>query len=128
MQDVQNHPKPQIQYTLVSDVMNDIVYTRAYNRGSLKESKNVNIQEYKGYQQMLRYLGGTAFMYNRRAISAKEIYDYCEIIGEVELCNEWIRTHKEDNPSKLVLLFFLREEQHKMNMEVRILRTSLLFL
>lgn len=30
MQDVQNHPKPQIQYILVSDVMNEIVYTRAY--------------------------------------------------------------------------------------------------
>ena len=93
------------------------IYTRAYNRVLPNDSKNINVKEYKGYQQMLRYLGGTAFLYNGRAISAKEIYDYCKIMGETELCEEWIRTHKEDNPSKLVLLFFLREEQNKMNWE-----------
>ena len=61
------------------------VYTRAYNRDSLKVSKNINIQEYKGYQQMLRYLGGTAFMYNGCDISAKEIYDYYRKIQKLHM-------------------------------------------
>ena len=94
------------------------IYTRAYNRDSANVSRDFNREEYKGYQQMLRYLGGTAFVKGgSRTVSAKEIYDYCEIVDATELCKEWIRTHKEDNPSKLVLLFFLREEQNKMNWE-----------
>lgn len=94
------------------------VYTRAYNRNSVNGNHNINREEYRGYQQMLRYLGGTAFVKgDSRTVSAKEIYDYCGRMGATELCKEWIRTHKEDNPSKLVLLFFLREEQNRMNWE-----------
>ena len=94
------------------------VYTRAYNRNSVNCNHNINIEEYRGYQQMLRYLGGTAFVKgDSRTVSAKDIYDYCERMDATDLCHEWIRTHKEDNPSKLVLLFFLREEQNRMNWE-----------
>lgn len=94
------------------------IYTRAYNRNSVKDSRNINREEYRGYQLMLRHLGGAAFVKgDSRTVSAKEIYDYCKIMGATDLCKEWIRTHKEDNPSKLVLLFFLREEQNRMNWE-----------
>lgn len=94
------------------------VYTRAYNRNSANGNHSINMEEYRGYQQMLRYLGGTAFVKGgSRTVSAKDIYDYCERMGVTELCKEWVRTHKEDNPSKLVLLFFLREEQNRMNWE-----------
>ncbi len=94
------------------------IYTRAYSRDWAKDRCDFDRKEYKDYQQMLRYLGGSAFVKgDRRTVSAKDIYDYCEIMDATELCKEWIRTHKKDNPSKLVLLFFLREEQDKMNWE-----------
>ena len=94
------------------------IYTRSYSRDLVKDRCDFDRKEYKDYQQMLRYLGGSAFVKgDRRTVSAKDIYDYCEIMDAIELCKEWIRTHKKDNPSKLVLLFFLREEQDKMNWE-----------
>jgi len=100
------------------DAIFEHIYTRAYNRNSTKVSRDFNKEEYKGYQQMLRHLGGTAFVKgDSRTVSAKDIYDYCKRMDATDLCNEWIRTHKEDNPSKLVLLFFLREDQDIMNWE-----------
>ena len=64
---------------------------------------------------MLRYLGGCAYRNNSRSISISAIYEYCEKMGQEELCRRWIQKHKEDNPSKLVLFFFLRETHHEMD-------------
>lgn len=90
------------------------IYTREYNR-ALEQEQYFNSKEYREYQQMLHNLGGCAFRNNSRTVSAGSIYDYCKVMGQKRLCENWIQLHKEDNPSKLVLLFFLREEQNEMD-------------
>ena len=89
------------------------IYTREYNRAS--SDIYFKSGEYSEYQQMLRYLGGCAYRNNSRSISISAIYEYCEKMGQEELCRRWIQKHKEDNPSKLVLFFFLRETHHEMD-------------
>lgn len=89
------------------------IYTREYNRAS--SDIYFKSGEYLEYQQMLRYLGGCAYRNNSRSISISAIYEYCEKMGQEELCRQWIQKHKEDNPSKLVLFFFLRETHHEMD-------------
>lgn len=89
------------------------IYTREYNRAS--SDIYFKSGEYLEYQQMLRYLGGCAYRNNSRSISISVIYEYCEKMGQEELCRRWIQKHKEDNPSKLVLFFFLRETHHEMD-------------
>lgn len=89
------------------------IYTREYNRAS--SDIYFKSGEYLEYQQMLRYLGGCAYRNNSRSISISAIYEYCEKMGQEELCRRWIQKHKEDNPSKLVLFFFLRETHHEMD-------------
>lgn len=90
------------------------IYTREYNRTSEQEIY-FKTKEYREYQQMLHYLGGCAYKYNSRSISIGLLYDYCKQMGEEDLCKRWIQLHQNDNPSKLVLLFFLREEQNEMD-------------
>lgn len=89
------------------------IYTREYNRAS--SDIYFKSGEYLEYQQMLRYLGGCAYRNNSRSISISAIYEYCEKMGQEELCRRWIQKHKEDNPSKLVLFFFLRETHYEMD-------------
>lgn len=89
------------------------IYTREYNRSS--SDIYFKSKEYLEYQQMLRYLGGCAYRNNSRSISISAIYEYCEKMGQEDLCQRWIQKHKEDNPSKLVLFFFLREIHHEMD-------------
>lgn len=89
------------------------IYTREYNRVS--SDIYFKSGEYLEYQQMLRYLGGCAYRNNSRNISISAIYEYCEKMGQEDLCRRWIQKHKEDNPSKLVLFFFLRETHHEMD-------------
>lgn len=89
------------------------IYTREYNRSS--SDIYFKSKEYLEYQRMLRYLGGCAYRNNSRSISISAIYEYCEKMGQEDLCQRWIQKHKEDNPSKLVLFFFLREIHHEMD-------------
>lgn len=89
------------------------IYTREYNHAS--SDIYFKSGEYLEYQQMLRYLGGCAYRNNSRSISISAIYEYCEKMGQEDLCRRWIQKHKEDNPSKLVLLFFLRETHDEMD-------------
>jgi len=90
------------------------IYTREYNRASQDEIY-FKSREYLEYQQMLRDLGACAFRNNSRSISISAIYEYCTKMGREEVCQRWIQKHKEDNPSKLVLFFFLREIHHEMD-------------
>lgn len=90
------------------------IYTREYNRMSQDEIY-FKSREYREYQQMLRDLGSCAFRNNSRSISISAIYEYCTRMGHEEICQRWIQKHKEDNPSKLVLFFFLREIYHEMD-------------
>ena len=90
------------------------IYTREYNRNS-KVDFHFKSAEYKEYHQMLHHLGICAYRHNSRAVNIKNIYDYCEQLKCTELCENWIQKHKNDNPSKLVLLFFLRERQNDMD-------------
>lgn len=90
------------------------IYTREYNRPSEKELY-FKSREYREYQQMLHYLGGCAYRDNSRAVAIGSVYEYCKSMGQTELCENWIQLHKNDNPSKLVLLFFLREEHNEMD-------------
>lgn len=90
------------------------IYTREYNRETEREIY-FKSKEYKEYQQMLRYLGGCAYKEHSRAVAIRAIYDYCQCMGQAEMCENWIQLHKKDNPSKLVLLFFLREAYNEMD-------------
>lgn len=90
------------------------IYTREYNRSS-QEEIYFKSREYREYQQMLRDLGGCAFRNNSRSISISAIYEYCTKMRRGEICQRWIQKHKEDNPSKLVLFFFLREIHDEMD-------------
>ncbi len=90
------------------------IYTREYNRVSEREIY-FKSKEYLEYQQMLHDLGGCAYKYNSRSVEIGQIYEYCKSMGHEELCRRWIQIHREDNPSKLVLLFFLREELDEMD-------------
>ena len=90
------------------------IYTREYNRVSEREIY-FKSKEYLEYQQMLHDLGGCAYKYNSRSVGIGQIYEYCKSMGHEELCRRWIQIHREDNPSKLVLLFFLREELDEMD-------------
>ena len=90
------------------------IYTREYNRESEREIY-FKSREYKEYQQMLHYLGVCAYKENSRAVAIRAIYDYCKYIGQAEMCENWIQLHKKDNPSKLVLLFFLRESYNEID-------------
>lgn len=89
------------------------IYTREYNRTS--SDIYFKSGEYLEYQQMLRYLGSCAYRNNSRSISISAIYEYCEKMGQEVLCRRWIQKHKEENPSKLVLFFFLREVHDEMD-------------
>ena len=89
------------------------IYTREYNRVS--SDIYFKSGEYLEYQQMLRYLGGCAYRNNSRNISISAIYEYCEKMGQEDQSRRRIQKHKEDNPSKLVLFFFLRETHHEMD-------------
>lgn len=85
----------------------ECIYTREYSRkkaGGLKYKA-----EYSEYQKMLAHLGGCAYRNNSRSVSANTIYEYCTVMDDKKLCENWIKLHQDDNPSKLVLLFFLRE-------------------
>lgn len=85
----------------------ECIYTREYSRkkaGGLKYKA-----EYSEYQKMLGHLGGCAYRNNSRSVSAKTIYEYCTVMDDKKLCENWIKLHQDDNPSKLVLLFCLRE-------------------
>lgn len=84
------------------------IYTREYNRDS-KEDIYFKSKEYIEYQQMLKKLGGCAFRNNSKSLSINAIYEYCTQMGKGEVCQRWIQKHTGDNPSKLVLFFFLRE-------------------
>jgi len=89
------------------DKIFECIYTREYSRkkaGGLKYKA-----EYSEYQIMLGHLGGCAYRNNSRSVSAKTIYEYCTVMDDKKLCENWIKLHQDDNPSKLVLLFFLRE-------------------
>lgn len=90
------------------------VYTREYNRAEEKEIY-YRTDEYKEYQQMLHFMGGCAYRENSKAISVSQIYHFCNKMKQEDLCKKWIQLHKEENPSKLVLLFFLREMQDEMD-------------
>lgn len=90
------------------------IYTREYNRASEKEIY-FQSTEYKEYHQMLHYLGGCAYKNNRRSVSIQLIYEYCKKMGNEETCKRWLQIHQEENPSKLVLLFFLRELHNKID-------------
>ncbi len=90
------------------------IYTREYNRFSEKELY-FKSREYLEYQQMLHYLGGCAYKDNSRSVAIGSVYEYCKCMGQAKLCEEWIQLHRRDNPSKLVLLFFLREEHNEMD-------------
>lgn len=92
------------------------IYTRKYNRASEKEYY-YKPEEYREYQQMLHYLGACAYRNNSKVVSISKIYEYCMRMNDGELCNHWIQKHKDDNPSKLVLFFFLRENQNNMDWE-----------
>lgn len=54
---------------------------------------------------MLAHLGGCAYRNNSRSVSANTIYEYCTVMDDKKLCENWIKLHQDDNPSKLVLLF-----------------------
>lgn len=71
--------------------------------------------EYSEYQKMLAHLGGCAYRNNSRSVSANTIYEYCTVMDDKKLCENWIKLHQDDNPSKLVLLFFLRENYKNGN-------------
>ena len=89
------------------DKIFECIYTREYSRkkaGGLKYKA-----EYSEYQKMLGHLGGCAYRNNSRSVSAKTIHEYCTVMDDKKLCENWIKLHQDDNPSKLVLLFFLRE-------------------
>lgn len=89
------------------DKIFECIYTREYSRkkaGGLKYKA-----EYSEYQKMLAHLGGCAYRNNSRSVSANTIYEYCTVMDDKKLCENWIKLHQDDNPSKLVLLFFLRE-------------------
>ena len=91
----------------------ECIYTREYSRkkaGGLKYKA-----EYSEYQKMLAHLGGCAYRNNSRSVSAKIIYEYCTVMDDKKLCESWIKLHQDDNPSKLVLLFFLRENYKNGN-------------
>lgn len=90
------------------------IYTREYNRASERELY-FKSKEYQEYQQMLHFLGGCAYKDNSRSVSIGSVYEYCSCMGQAELCEHWIQLHRKDNPSKLVLLFFLREEHNEMD-------------
>lgn len=90
------------------------VYTREYNRKGEKEIY-FRTDEYREYQQMLRFMGGCACRENSKAISVSPISNFCKKMKQEELCKKWIQLHREENPSKLVLLFFLREVQDEMD-------------
>lgn len=95
------------------DKIFECIYTREYSR---KGASNLTYRtEYSEYKKMLYHLGGCAYRNNSRSVSAESIYEYCIMMGDKELCEKWIQLHKEDNPSKLVLLFFLRENYNKDN-------------
>lgn len=91
------------------------IYTRQYNR----DSNNIYFKqgEYEEYHQMLHYLGGCAFTNNSRAVSVNSIEEYCEKMNAHNLCDKWIQLHMYTNPSKLVLLFFLREKHDKIDVK-----------
>ena len=59
---------------------------------------------------MLEHLGGCAYRNNSRSVSAKTIYEYCTVMDDKNYVKNWIKLHQDDNPSKLVLLFFLKRE------------------
>lgn len=89
------------------DKIFECIYTREYSRkkaGGLKYKA-----EYSEYQKMLAHLGGCAYRNNSRSVSANTIYEYCTVMDDKKLCENWIKLHQDDNPSKLVLFFFLRE-------------------
>lgn len=90
------------------------IYTREYNRASEQELY-FKTKEYREYQQMLHYLGGCAYKDNSRTVTIGSIYEYCKCMEQEKLCEKWIQLHKEENPSKLVLLFFLREEYNEID-------------
>lgn len=89
------------------------VYTRSHNR----DLQNIYFRsgEYLEYQQMLKNLGGCAFRNNSRSVTIGEIYEYCKVVGNEDICGHWIQKSKEDNPSKLVLFFFFQELQNGMD-------------
>ena len=64
---------------------------------------------------MLAHLGGCAYRNNSRSVSANTIYEYCTVMDDKKLCENWIKLHQDNNPSKLVLLFFLRENYKNGN-------------
>ncbi len=95
------------------DKIFECIYTREYSRkkaGRLKYKA-----EYSEYQKMLGHLGGCAYRNNSRSVSANTIYEYCTVMDDKKLCENWIKLHQDDNPSKLVLLFFLRENYKNGN-------------
>lgn len=92
------------------------VYTREYNRKSQAEIYYQS-REYAEYQQMLHYLGFCAYRNNSRTVRVEDIYRFCGWVGCEGLCRRWIQLHKNENPSKLVLLFFLRERRHEIDWE-----------
>lgn len=89
------------------------IYTRKYNRDN--KAVHYTSKEFEEYQQMLHLLGSCSYKYNSRSISVQKIYDYCKWLDAEEVCKNWIQVHKDANPSKLVLLFFLREEANEMD-------------
>lgn len=90
------------------------VYTREYNHNS-PETIYFNPIDFEEYHEILHYLGACAYRNNSRAVPIESIYDYCKIMNKESLCEKWIQLHSTDNPSKLVLLFFLREQQNKID-------------
>lgn len=91
------------------------VYTRKHNRTQL--DIYYKTKEFEEYQHMLKDLGVCAFRNNSRNISIREIYKYSKIMNNEGMCQRWIQSQKEDNPSKLVLFFFFHEIQNGMDWE-----------
>ena len=93
------------------------IYTREYNRIE-KKYIYYNEQEYKEYQQMLKHLGGCATRLSGKSVRLQDMFEYCHQFGHSDLCERWIQKHRDSNPSKLVLLFFLREYQDIINWSI----------
>lgn len=95
------------------DKIFECIYIREYSR---KKAYGLKYKaEYSEYQKMLAHLGGCAYRNNSRSVSANTIYEYCTVMDDKKLCENWIKLHQDDNPSKLVLLFFLRENYKNGN-------------
>lgn len=87
----------------------ECIYTRKYNR----EEHDYYTWKFDEYQKILSYIGVCAWQDNSRSLPIFKIEDFCKNNNLLPLFEKWIDSHTQNNPSRLLLLFFFREKVHE---------------